>query len=107
MSGDGQHNGQQVDVVAGLAPLPTNIKDQMPVLAGLLQKVAVSMGRESINLQIRASMDLRRAYDADDYRGVSAVYRRGHGWINAQENGFCLGVPDAAMKAFVKRHRGY
>lgn len=104
---DGQHHGQQVDVVAGLLPVPNSIKDQMPVLAGLLQDLAANLGRESVQLQVRASIDLRRAFDADDYAGVSAVYRRGVGWIDAQENGFCVGVPAAAMQAFTKRHRGY
>lgn len=103
---DGQHNGQQIDVVAGLLPVPTSIKDQMPQLATILQDFAANMGREDIQLQVKASIDLRRAFDADDYQAVSAVYRRGHGWIDWQENGFCIGVPGWAMKAFVKRHRG-
>jgi len=102
----GQHTGQQVDVVAGLAPMPTSIKDQMPILAKMLQDLAGNMGRESVQLQLKASMDLRRAYDADDYKAVSAVYRRGDGWVTAEENGFCVGVPDAVMKAFAHRHRG-
>lgn len=103
---DGQHHDQQVDVVAGLEPSPTNIKTQMPQLSIWLQDLAVNMGRESVQAMVKATMDLRRAFDADDYAAVSAVYRRGDGWINAQENGFCMGVPDAAMKAFAKRHRG-
>ena len=101
-----QHHGQHVDGVDGLAPMPTSIKDQMPVLARMLQDLAANMGRESVQLQLKASMDLRRAFDADDYQAVSAVYRRGDGWVSAVENGFCVGVPDAAMKAFAQRHRG-
>jgi hypothetical protein len=102
---DVQHNGQQVGVVDGLSPTPTSIKDQMPELAKLLQDLAVNGGRESVQVMLKATMDLRRAYEVDDYAAVCAIYRRGDGWINAQENGFCMGVPDADMKAFAKRHR--
>jgi len=101
-----QHHGQHVDGVDGLLPMPTNIKLQMPILAKLLQDLAANLGRESVQLQLKASMDLRRAYDADDYQAVRAVYRRGDGWVSAVENGFCVGVPEEAMKAFARRHRG-
>ena len=78
----------------------------MPVLASQLQQLAAQLGRESVNLQVRASMDIRKAYDLDDFRGVSRVYRRGHGWIAAIEGDACLGVPDEYMAAFARRHRG-
>lgn len=89
-----------------LPPVPASIKDQMPLLAATLQNLSAQLGRESIQLQLKASLDLRKAFDADDYRAVNAIYRRGHGWIDCQEGGFCIGVPKAAMQAFAKRHRG-
>jgi hypothetical protein len=77
----------------------------MPLLAAMLQDLSAQLGRESIQAQLKASMDLRKAFDADDYQAVNAIYRRGHGWIDWQEAGFCIGVPSAAMQAFAKRHR--
>jgi hypothetical protein len=103
---DGQHHDRNSDEVAGLKPQPTNIKEQMPQLATMLQDFSGQFGRERVQLQVKASIDLRRAFDADDYEAVRAVYRRGHGWIDWEENGFCIGVPGWAMKAFAKRHRG-
>lgn len=99
------HHGQHLDVVDGLPPVPTNIKEQMPQLATMLQDLAAQLGRERMHQLVKASMDIRRAYDADDYRAVSAVYARGHGWTNWQEGGYCLGVPNEAMAAFAKKHR--
>lgn len=78
----------------------------MPKLAAMLQHLSANMGRESVQNQLKASMDLRRRFDANDYVGVNEVYRRGHGWIDWQEAGYCIGVPKAAMQAFAKRHRG-
>jgi hypothetical protein len=101
-----QHHGQQLDGVDGLLPPPTNIKEQMPQLASTLQWLSGNLGRESVVRQLKASMDLRKAYDADDYRAVNAVYKRGHGWIDCEEGGFCVGVPRRFMEAFAKRHRG-
>ena len=89
----------------GLPPIPTNIKEQMPELAEMLQRLSVQLGRDSIQLQLKASIDLRRAFDADDYDAVRAVYRRGHGWIDWQENGYCIGVPEWAMRTFAQHHR--
>lgn len=91
--------------VAGLGPVPSDIKAQMPVLAWMLRNLADQLGRESVQQQLKASVDLRAAFDADDYRGVNAVYRRGHGWIDAEEGGFCVGVPAGVMQAFARRHR--
>jgi hypothetical protein len=99
-----QH-GQHVDVVDDLLPPPTNIKEQMPGLAAMLQFLAGNIGRESVTLQLKASMDLREAYDADDYRAVNEIYRRGHGWIDWEESGYCVGVPKRAMAAFAAKHR--
>ena len=103
---DVHHDGQHTSVVDGLLPAPTSIKEQMPLLAAALQSLAANLGRESVQLQVRASMDIRRAFDMDDFRAVRDVYQRGHGWINAQEAGFQLGVPSAHMQAFNSRHRG-
>lgn len=94
-----------VDVVDGLLPVPTSIKDQMPLLAQMLQVLSAQLGRDAIQRQLRCSMDLRKAFDADDYQGVRAVYRRGDGWIDWQEAGYCIGVPAQAMQEFAKRHR--
>jgi len=102
---DVRDNDRDVDVVDGLPPMPASIKNQMPKLATLLQSLAAQLGRDSVQLQLKASMDLRRAFDADDYRAVSEVYRRGHGWVAATENGFCIGVPAPAMQEFARRHR--
>ena len=101
-----QHGVQQVDVVDGLLPMPASIKAQMPELAALLQSLAANIGREAVQKQLQASVDLRRAFDADDYKAVRAVYRRGDGWVDATENGFQVGVPAAAMQTFARRHRG-
>jgi hypothetical protein len=90
----------------GLPPVPSSIKEQMPLLAAMMQDLSSQLGRESVQLQLQASMDLRKAFDADDYRQVSEIYRRGHGWIDWQEKGYCIGVPAAAMKHFAQRHRG-
>lgn len=100
-----QHYDQHVDGVDELLPPPTNIKEQMPSLAAQLQWLSGNLGRESITLQLKASIDLRKAYDADDYRAVSAVYKRGHGWIDWEEDGYCVGVPKRFMQAFAARHR--
>jgi hypothetical protein len=91
--------------VDGLAPMPTNIKDQLPGLAAMLQYLATQIGREAVQLQLKASIDLRKAYDADDYRAVNAIYRRGHGWVDCQEAGYCVGVPKQAMQTFALKHR--
>lgn len=95
----------RTDVRDGLLPAPSNIKDQMPGLAKMLQHLSQQLGRESVQLQVKATMDLRKAFDANDYRAVSAVYRRGHGWIYWEEGGYCMGVPEAAMRAFANKHR--
>lgn len=100
-----QHT-EALDGLPKLLPSPTSIKAQMPLLAAQLQQLAAQMGREFVDLQVRASMDIRAAYDKDDRWAVSAVYRRGHGWISSIEGGACLGVPDEYMRAFVRRHRG-
>ena len=81
-----------VDGLAALPPTPTNIKEQMPLLAAMLKDLAAQLGRERIQFQLKASMDLRKAFDADDYREVNSIYRRGHGWIDWQEAGFCLSL---------------
>lgn len=99
-------NDRDVCIPDGLGPIPASIKDQMPELAGMLQSLSNQLGRETVQLQIKASIDLRRAFDADDYTTVNAIYRRGHGWIHWQENGFFIGVPEQAMRDFAKRHRG-
>ncbi len=101
-----QHHGQHPDGVDGLLPPPTSIKDQMPQLAAMLQNLSSQLGRDNVQRLVKASMDLRKAYDADDYREVSKVYARGHGWTNWEEGGYSLGVPNAAMQAFAKKHRG-
>lgn len=101
-----QHQKQMPDVVDGLLPPPTSIKEQMPKLAAMLQNLSGQLGRDSVQRLVRASMDLRKAYDADDYKAVSSVYARGHGWTNWEEGGYSLGVPNAAMQAFAKKHRG-
>lgn len=102
---DVQHNVRQLDVVDGLPIQPNNIKEQMPVLAQQLQSLAANVGRESVQRMLKASMDLRAAFDANDYRAVNEVFKRGHGWVAAQENGFCVGVPENVMRDFAKRHR--
>lgn len=103
---DVHHHDHQSAEVDGLLPPPSNIKLQMPGLAAQLQFLAGNLGRESVTLQLKASLDLRKAYDADDYKAVSAIYKRGHGWIDWEEGGYCVGVPKRAMQAFAKRHRG-
>jgi hypothetical protein len=106
---DVQQGVQQTEVMDGLPkllPIPSSIKVQMPLLAAHLQQLAASMGRECVDLQVRASLDIRAAYDRDDFRAVSRVYARGHGWIASIEGGACLGVPDEYMRAFARRHRG-
>lgn len=96
---------QEVGDLDGLAPKPTSIKTQMPILADYLQQLAANLGREHVDRMVRASLDLRRGYDQDDYRAVQEVYRRGHGWIDSTEGGFCLGVPADKMREFAQRHR--
>jgi hypothetical protein len=103
---DVRDNGQDVDVLDGLPPMPTSIKAQMPELAAFLQSLAANIGRDRVQLQLKGSVDLRKAYSADDFRAVNGVYRRGHGWVVWQENGFLVGVLADAMAAFAKRHRG-
>jgi hypothetical protein len=103
---DVQQSVRHVDAVDGLLPMPTNIKVQMPDLASMLQQLAANVGRDTVQRQLQASVDLRHAYDADDYRAVNAVYRRGDGWVSWSENGYCVGVPSDVMAAFAKRHRG-
>lgn len=103
---DVQHGVQHPDVPDGLPPMPTNIKLQMPNLARMLQELAGNIGRDLVQRQLQASVDLRRAFDADDYRAVNAVYRRGDGWVSWSEGGYCVGVPSDVMAAFAKRHRG-
>jgi hypothetical protein len=98
-------NDRDERVVDGLLPVPSSIKDQMPLLAAMLQTLSAQLGRDHVQLQLKASIDLRKAFDSDDYRAVSAVYRRGHGWIDWQENGYCIGVPKPAMQAFAQKHR--
>ncbi len=94
-----------VDVVDGLLPVPTSIKDQMPLLAQILQVMSGQLGRDAVQVWLKTSMALRRAFDADDYRAVNAIYRSGKGWIDWQEAGYCIGVPGQAMSEFAKRHR--
>ena len=102
---DGHQHDRHVDVVDGIAPSPTSIKEQMPFLAKNLQLLAASVGRDHVQKMVAASVALRAAFDADDYPSVNRIYRSGQGWITAEENGFFLGVPEAAMRAFAKRHR--
>jgi len=102
---DVHHHGQQVDVMDGIPPAPSSIKVQMPELAKYLQDIAAQMGRETVALQVKATVDLRNAFDQDNYRAVNLVYRRGHGWVSWGENGFYFGVPEDAMRAFARRHR--
>ncbi len=103
---DVQHHGQQVDVVAGLLPMPTNIKNQMPQCAAFLQSLAANIGRDQVQQMLRASVDVRRAYDRDDYAAVREIYRRGQGWVFWSEAGHLVGVPADAMTEFARRHRG-
>jgi hypothetical protein len=105
ISCDVHHGDHLLDVVDAIGPMPTNIKLQMPTLAVLLQSLAANMGREHIHAMVEATVELRRAFDADDYHAVSAIYGRRKGWAEASENGFTFGVPEAAMKAFAARHR--
>lgn len=102
---DVQHDVRMVDEADGLPPLPRSIKEQMPVLAGWLQELAGQLGRDHVDRMVRASVDLRKAFDRDDYEAVQEVYRRGHGWIDSTEGGFCMGVPADRMKEFAKKHR--
>jgi hypothetical protein len=102
---DVQQTRPAFNLLDGLPIQPTNIKEQMPLLAQQLQSLAANVGRESVQRMLKASMDLRAAFDANDYRAVNEVFKRGHGWVAAQENGFCVGVPENAMRDFAKRHR--
>lgn len=105
---DVQHAVRDLDVVDGpaaLPPMPTSIKVQMPQLSAFLQSLATNIGREHVHRQLQASINLRKAFDADDYQAVRAVYRRGAGWVDWQENGYCVGVPSDSMAAFARRHR--
>lgn len=94
-----------LDGLDALPPMPTTIKDQMPCIAGFLQQLAANMGREHVAAQVKASIDLRKAYDRDDFAAVSEVYARKQGWVTCTEGGFQLGIPDLHMSAFAKRHR--
>lgn len=94
-----------LDGLDALPPVPTSIKDQMPGIAGVLQELAANMGREHVAAMVKASIDLRRAYDRDDRSGVSEVYARKEGWVTCAEGGFQLGIPDVHMSAFANRHR--
>lgn len=96
---------ENLDGLPELPAMPTSIKDQMPDLAGLLQQLGANMGREFVQVMVKAATDLRVAYDKDDYRAVRAVYARKAGWIDCQEGLYQLGVPEAHMAAFAKRHR--
>jgi hypothetical protein len=96
---------KELDGVDGLAPMPTSIKDQMPAIAKFLQDLAANMGRDHVAAMVKASIDLRKAYDRDDFKAVSEVYARKQGWVTCLESGYQLGVPDAQMSAFAKRHR--
>lgn len=77
----------------------------MPCIAGFLQQLAANMGREFVAAQVKASIDLRKAYDRDDFAAVSEVYARKQGWVTCTEGGLQLGIPDLHMSAFAKRHR--
>ncbi len=99
------HQAETLDGVPVLDPAPTSIKDQMPELAALLQQLAVNVDRGFVQDMVRAAVDLRLAYDRDDYQAVKAVYARRHGWIDCAEGGYQLGVPEVHMKAFARRHR--
>ena len=96
---------EELDGMDALLPMPSSIKEQMPANAQTLQELASSMGRESVAAMVKASIDLRKAYDRNDRAAVSKVYTRGHGLITSTEGGHQLGVPDAHMSAFAKRHR--
>ncbi len=106
MTCDVQHPVRDLDVLDGLPPAPTSIKDQMPDLAAFLQSLAANIGRDHVQLQLKASIDLRRAFLSDDYAAVREVYRRGHGWVYWEERGYCMGVPAGRMIEFARRHRG-
>ena len=86
--------------------MPTNIKLQMPQCAAFLQSLAANVGRNQVQQMLKASVDLRRAFDRNDYAAVRAVYRRGHGWIDWAEGGFLVGVASEAMSEFARQHRG-
>ena len=100
-----QHHVQDVDVLDGLPTMPANIKEQMPELAKFLQGLAANIGRDEVQRMLKSSVDLRRAYDSDDYQAVRAVYGRGLGWVTWLENGYLVGVPAVAMATFARRHR--
>lgn len=102
---DVHHHDRHVDVVDVIPPAPTSIKDQMPGLANVLQQLAANMGREFVQKMVKASVELRAAYEADDFQAVNALYRSGSGWLAVAENGYFMGVPESAMKAFALRHR--
>lgn len=105
---DGGRAGRRTENVDGLpdlAPIPASIKDQMPVLASMLQDLSASLGREQVAPLVKAAVDLRRAYDRDDYAGVKAVYDRKDGWVTCAEGGFQMGVPARYIRAFWVRHR--
>ena len=102
---DVHHRDRQVDVVDVIPPAPTSIKDQMPGLANVLRQLADNMGRDFVQKMVKASVDLRAAYEADDYQAVNCLYRSGTGWLAVEENGYFIGVPEASMKAFAQRHR--
>lgn len=96
---------EHLDGMDGLLPAPSQIKGAMPELARMLQQLADQVGADAVQAMVRASMALRRAYDADDYHAVAAVYARRVGWITWAEGGHQLGVPEAHMAAFARRHR--
>ena len=96
---------ENLDGLPELAPVPTSIKEQMPVLASMLQDLAANIGREQVAPTVKAAIDLRRAYDRDDYAAVKAVYDRKNGWVTCAEGGHQVGVPARYIRAFWARHR--
>ena len=102
---DVHHDVQQVEKMDKLKPAPISIKEQMPGLSTVLRQLAENLGRDQVQRMVEATVCLRAAFDADDYLGVNAAYRLGHGWIVWEENGYCFGVPEAEMRRFAQRHR--
>lgn len=96
---------EELDGLDGLGPMPPNIRDLMPELAAMLRSLAAQIGDTGVQTMLRASIDLRRAYDADDYRAVAEVYGRRQGWLTWAEGGYQVGVPSEHMAAFARRHR--
>jgi hypothetical protein len=96
---------EELDGLDELQPVPTSIRDQMPGLAVMLQSLAGQIEQGGVHAMLRVSIDVRRAYDADDYRAVAAVYARRLGWLTWAEGGFQVGVPAEHLAAFARRHR--